>query len=250
MNLVIISGMHRSGTSMFAQLLKEAGFYLGEELLPSSPHNPDGYFEDTRIVRFHEEILSLNDTNLYLTTVPPSWDVPQRFVNRARELLEDFEVRKLAAWKDPRASLFLPFWKKLIPEAHFVFLLRPPAHVVDSLYRRGDSSLQWDGGPLLGGFRYWKAARMWLAYNQRVAEFCSNYPEDTLVVSCYEVVNKQPQIEQVLVDDWSLPVDGLPASSVYKEQYLERCSNWRAKLATGISPSVNRLWDDLLNLAI
>src|SRR5919197_2381254 len=44
---VAIVGMHRSGTSLVAQVLAKAGLYLGrtDDLIPAGPDNPDGYWE-------------------------------------------------------------------------------------------------------------------------------------------------------------------------------------------------------------
>jgi hypothetical protein len=43
----IVCGLHRSGTSMLAQLLHGAGFSLGDEtrLMPGKTDKPDGFFE-------------------------------------------------------------------------------------------------------------------------------------------------------------------------------------------------------------
>ena len=56
---VAIGGMHRSGTSMTAQLLSIMGMYLGEEsdLVPATAENPEGYWEHTAFVDVNDEIL-------------------------------------------------------------------------------------------------------------------------------------------------------------------------------------------------
>ena len=50
---VAIVGMHRSGTSMVAKLLQQAGLFLGEEadLMPPAEENPEGFFEHLGFVR-------------------------------------------------------------------------------------------------------------------------------------------------------------------------------------------------------
>src|SRR5258708_12379235 len=66
---VCITGMHRSGTSLIANLLGRCGLYLGEEddLLPPSPDNTDGYWENRRFVSLNDEIL---------LTLGSAWDSP------------------------------------------------------------------------------------------------------------------------------------------------------------------------------
>ena len=44
---VLITGMHRSGTSLVARLLAECGCFIGqpEDLMPPKPDNPEGFWE-------------------------------------------------------------------------------------------------------------------------------------------------------------------------------------------------------------
>ena len=68
---LIITGMHRSGTSFVAELFKSAGLHIGERLFPGDVGNPRGYFED-------EDILTLQRTMLAKACPPgvtgwPDW---------------------------------------------------------------------------------------------------------------------------------------------------------------------------------
>ena len=52
--------MHRSGTSMVAKLLNQAGLYLGPDdaLMPPASENPEGFFEHLAFVDLNDEIVS------------------------------------------------------------------------------------------------------------------------------------------------------------------------------------------------
>ena len=56
---IAIAGMHRSGTSMVASLLRQAGLYLGrdEEMLPPAADNPGGFWEHAEFVTLNDEVL-------------------------------------------------------------------------------------------------------------------------------------------------------------------------------------------------
>ena len=54
---VIITGMHRSGTSFLASFLREAGVDIGSDLFPADFYNPRGYFEDNEFLELDTEIL-------------------------------------------------------------------------------------------------------------------------------------------------------------------------------------------------
>src|SRR5204863_8225571 len=73
---VCIAGMHRSGTSMVAQLLKLSGLYLGQEtdMWGATPDNPEGHWEHVRLSRINEEMLNILGGGW---DCPP--DLPERF---------------------------------------------------------------------------------------------------------------------------------------------------------------------------
>ena len=61
----IILGSGRSGTSMLGGILHNAGYFMGDNLYPPSISNPKGFFENPRINRINELILSKYDINPY-----------------------------------------------------------------------------------------------------------------------------------------------------------------------------------------
>ncbi len=67
--IVCIAGAHRSGTSMLTRLLHSLGLALGpqEDLMPAAADNPEGFWENLRVVRLNDELLNL---------VGAAWDLP------------------------------------------------------------------------------------------------------------------------------------------------------------------------------
>ena len=58
--LIVVVGMHRSGTSVVTHALEAMGVKLGNKLMPpSKDNNETGFFEDLEIVTFNEEILNV-----------------------------------------------------------------------------------------------------------------------------------------------------------------------------------------------
>jgi hypothetical protein len=164
--------MHRSGTSLVAQGFADAGWTLGRDLLPPSEYNPHGYFEARSIMGFHDAVLAAMGTawwdlpGLLSRDMAPSasWDV------RARRVLADEFDESPGRWgfKDPRASLFLDFWGRVLPNAHFVFVVRHPVEVTVSLLRRGDPLGVSDPRPRS---RAVVALGLWRLYNERIVRF-------------------------------------------------------------------------------
>jgi len=153
---ICITGMHRSGTSMVAQMLHLCGLNLGpeKELSFSFASNPDGHWEHPGIRTLNDEILNEFGGGW---DWPPAWPAGwatsprlQELRSKAGEILEGFRGHDCWGWKDPRSSLTLPFWKALLPEMKFVICLRNPLEVAMSLQARGMSSYQF-------GLALWKA---------------------------------------------------------------------------------------------
>lgn len=147
---VCVLGMHRSGTSLVAGILKELGVALGpeDEFLPPNENNQRGYRELAELVEINDQIL---------TRFGGSWDNPPELPvgwADSKELapLRDRATRALGArfagsapwaWKDPRNCVTLPFWQLLVPGLRYVVCVRNPVDVADSLRSREGEGRPW-----------------------------------------------------------------------------------------------------------
>jgi hypothetical protein len=168
---VAIVGMHRSGTSMVAKLLNQAGLYLGpdEALMPPASENPEGFFEHLDFVSLNDEVL--NEAGAGWDCPPPvstDWSAPDfdRHRERARELAMPLAAHRVWGWKDPRTSLTLPFWESALGPVRVVLVVRNPLEVVTSLHRRN-------------GFSIALSLTLWQIYAERVLAATS--PEQRVV---------------------------------------------------------------------
>ena len=55
--LILVVGMHRSGTSLLGSILEALGVAMPGPLMPGDHHNPGGYFERSDITALQEELL-------------------------------------------------------------------------------------------------------------------------------------------------------------------------------------------------
>src|SRR5205823_14417138 len=55
---LVITGMHRSGTSLMASAVQQAGVDIGSELNPATRGNKRGHFEDVEFLHFHERFMA------------------------------------------------------------------------------------------------------------------------------------------------------------------------------------------------
>lgn len=140
--LVCIAGMHRSGTSMVANLLRLCGLRLGPEsdMLPAAFDNPEGFWENLHFKHLNDQILAaLGGTYDAPPPLPDGWherEILEPVREKAKAVLREITADEPAGWKDPRNSLTLPFWLSLLPRLKVIVCVRHPLHVARSERRR------------------------------------------------------------------------------------------------------------------
>lgn len=158
MEVICITGMHRSGTSVIARITNLLGIELGEEgdLIPEAADNPRGYWENASISALNQWVLE---------RMGGSWDAPPILAEgwEHSQSLDEIRVHAIeaiqkamrgartAGFKDPRASLTLPFWRTIVPVRTTVMALRHPAEVAASLRVRN-------------GIDSERSSQLWLRY--------------------------------------------------------------------------------------
>ncbi|MGC9527242.1 MAG: sulfotransferase, partial [Limnospira sp.] len=180
--VLIITGMHRSGTSLVASLLQSAGLHIGRRLMPSTEFNPKGYFENLDFFEFHLDVLRSQGVNIDGWTLQETIEVPDELLEKANQIVEQNSVSQIWGWKEPRTTLLLKFWADLLPESKFLLIYRSPWEVIDSLYRRGDEIFQEQ--PDL-------AVKYWLFYNQKVLEFYNQHTDRCVLANLQTIVGHQ-----------------------------------------------------------
>ncbi|MEM4261318.1 MAG: hypothetical protein QXG00_08795 [Candidatus Woesearchaeota archaeon] len=149
--VIVVTGMHRSGTSAMMGLLNQLGIELGSDYLNPSDDNPKGFYENKFIVELNEEILAaLNSSWDDVFLLPERWhefDVIKEYKRKLKELIvAEFSNTHIFGIKDPRISKLLPLWKSIFKELditpYFIICLRHPLEVAQSLKKRNGFSIE------------------------------------------------------------------------------------------------------------
>lgn len=143
--VVLVLGMHRSGTSALARALNLLGWGMTRKALLAREGNEGGHWESEGIVALDEELLS---------RLGASWDGWRRlpfddlgtedragWARRLRGVLAaEHPGQARVALKDPRASRLLPVWREALEgrtDLRFILAVRHPEEVLASMRARG-----------------------------------------------------------------------------------------------------------------
>ncbi len=178
--IVMVLGMHRSGTSLCSHVLSALGLDMTDNMAAPghevpAQDNPLGHWERWAIVEFHDRILRFFNRGFFSPghdfALPVAWWADPRVAEVRREITAFLEQRMgngYFGFKDPRTVRLIPMWHQIISELKLapkiVFCLRNPAQVARSLHLRDGFSL--DTGEYrwfsytVDFFRYTKSAEI------------------------------------------------------------------------------------------
>ncbi|WP_133650900.1 sulfotransferase family protein [Paraburkholderia flava] len=143
--LIVVLGMHRSGTSAITRAMEVMGAEFGDNLMPPVPGvNDKGFFEDLDVYSLNVDVMSAAGTDWHsLAPIElekiekPQLDALQ---TRAIEILRGKCRGRIFALKDPRITRLLPFWQpvfdRIAVRVVYVVTIRNPISVALSLEKR------------------------------------------------------------------------------------------------------------------
>jgi len=180
---VCIAGMHRSGTSLVANMLRICGVYLGEpgDFFGGAPDNPDGFWEHRGFAALNERALS--EMGGAWDLPPPAREIPGELSAElkayALTLAASMEGHGVWGWKDPRNCLTLRLWRALWSDMLVVIPVRNPLETAASLRKRN-------------GFSELFGLNLWAEYYWRVLDAA---PPGERIVTHYDSYFTRPEQE-------------------------------------------------------
>jgi len=209
---IILTGMHRSGTSLIASLLQRLGIDMGQRLIEADFRNPRGYHEDADFVDLQRQMVQRDLTSDDGGFPDWGWTESEatnasshaEYRPRAAELLvaRGHDGRNWG-WKDPRTTLLLDFWNDTSTEVlgcppQLVLVYRCPWEVADSVQRLADAALL--RHPSYG-------YRIWSFYNRRLLNFYRRHSERCLLISTNALLSAVDSLSPLLNDKLGIQVD-------------------------------------------
>lgn len=167
--VVVVLGMHRSGTALLANMLHYLGADMADETDVASSKNPSGFWERPDIVALHDDVLEAIrrpvDSPLHALPFPSGWwrdkklkPLKVRLTEAVRRHLA--ETNGTWGFKDPRTCRLLPLWSEVFEtlglRPQYVWAIRTPGEAAASMAAKN---------PRLRPVSPQHAEVMWLAYN-------------------------------------------------------------------------------------
>ena len=147
-HVILILGMHRSGTSALTRVVSLMGAALPKSILGKNHSNLRGHWESEVLIKSHEAFLARFDSDW------KDWQrlkMPRKTSLKAQSFIEEFQTllesefsKADDVWlvKEPRicrfASLYIDALKEASESLHSVIMVRNPLEVAASLEARDD----------------------------------------------------------------------------------------------------------------
>lgn len=234
--------MHRSGTSLAASVLAEAGLDIGVRGdVGLGVGQPRGHFEDREFYHLHEALLAAAGRSCFTAGEISGDGIPPELEARARALVAARADRPFWGWKNPRTCLYLELWERLLPEARYLLLYRHPVDVALSLWRRNtDPELQQD--PRL-------ALRSWEHHNRQLLSLRDRHPERCFVAHAPALAADLAGFVRRLREKLALPLRDGDFEALYDPKELAPSCRPSRSAWEGLMPEALALYDRLEEVA-
>ena len=249
--LLLVMGMHRSGTSLLGGVLQQLGVTLPGDMIAADIHNPQGYFEWRQVVDIQERLLI--DLDRWWPSLEGTLALPKDWLHHPATKAASWQLLKLLtdevklqsgpwAIKDPRCSRLLPLWLQLAAKLELplklLLAVRDPTGVIHSLMRRD--------GPLTG-LDANRGQQLWWRHNLEAIHAARSLSLPLTVFSFERwFSNPEVQIQDLL--------EACSEISPRPDQYRaalgtirsERCLSSEVAVTLPLLPCVRRLYKRLL----
>jgi len=239
--VLIITGMHRSTTSLISQWLRQCGLFIGE----LSPGNAYSQVEDPDFLKVHEHLLKRRH---YSTTGLVAKPVSRLTCEEVDQLKMLIDARNKEhdewGWKDARTCLFLNTYERILPFAFYLVIVRDYTATINSMVMhqqqidlrrfksiKGISRLIWKlfkMRRLKKPFEVYteRFLKIWIYYYQTILSHVRLLPEEQYFFVHYkQLVYNDTELFKKLTNEWHFSLHYSPFAGIFRKELLHRPSN-------------------------
>lgn len=234
----IISGMHRSGTSLIARLFYEAGADLGDSKQFYRPDrwNPDGYFEQPDIHAINIPLINGPWWKFAYFRLPSNKTISKRGKSFANQINKTCDRYQSKIVKETRFCLTLPAWLKYGAGGQIdkiIVCLREPIQVASSIRKRNFIPTKY-------------ALNLWYVHNKRLLENTREIP--LWFIKYHNIVNEKLFLKEMKN---AFNFFGYDFSDNELEELRKKCvkpkmNHFNVEMAGSYPHKIEKLWKELL----
>ena len=234
--VLIIVGMHRSGTSLVTQWLYKCGLHVGDHLMEASIANVQGHFEDLDFVNAHVNMLRKKRLKASGLTVYNIDNIDEQNKAELKKIIQQKNKEHDEwGWKDPRTCLFLDTYAALIPRAFYLVVIRNFEETISSLiarqYKESVKKYQHKKGVSKWIWEFYKKKRrmhslckqyaafylkVWIHYNEQILRLLKTLPETRyMVVHSALLAENDTEVYAHLTNVWNFSLHYYSFNNVY-----------------------------------
>ncbi len=248
MSLVFsVLGMHKSGTTLVAELLNSSGVSM-VETSDTRDYDDGNKCERISTNQMNKELLACGPKSslLVLQNYVPG-NKHESFQIRATAIIDEAEPEGGGLWgfKDPRTCLTHDFWVELIPDMRVICIFRSATSVREHYVRRTPQKLKKSKNGVF-------ALRAWAVYNTAVIDAFKDAQHQNRIMLSYETLLEQQSELERLSTFVGLPVKDLRRAELnrgtLKIGFAERAERLLVKIIWGLDVSAIEIQLEKLRL--
>lgn len=257
--VLILLGMHRSGTSLLTNWLWSMGLDVGQDLLKGGIGNVNGHFEDRDFHDVHESIFRKNGISYGGLQGP--LDIVLDKTDKD-QLIKNVESKNASnrqwGWKEPRTCLFLNEYKTILPEAKYLIVYRSCDDVVNSLLKRHIKlfNKNYPAYSRLNKLKFFLKKNIyhdsivknnqdafiqsWVIYNNNILKLIEELNRDQYIIcDLKKMLSRDQEIYDQISQDWGFNLKYTDFSEIFDESLISN------KTREAIS---NDSWETILRI--
>ncbi|QRM87802.1 hypothetical protein FG167_00730 [Lacinutrix sp. WUR7] len=218
--VICITGMHRSGTSLLASWLFEQGLKMDVGgLVASAVGNKKGHFEDEEIMKFQAQLIKIAKPESKGWVVKDAIQV-QGFKKGVQGILNKRESFNQWGWKDPRSVLLLNEWNTAVNDLKYIFIWREADAVINSLQKRKKRSKH-----PLDQISLKHCYQTWLHYNKEIIDFYTKNPSNCVLIKLDDFLENDKKVFDYLTNAFELNLNYKPLNTIVENTMFSEKTN-------------------------
>ncbi len=156
MSVVVVLGMHKSGTTLISKTLHHSGFCMGD-FDEKRGYDQGNQYEHEDVLNLDFEVLNCAGQRSIDLEIKESYSWTDDHLKSAKNIVQSMQSHENWGFKEPRMALIYPLWQEALPDHKIIVVYRNPYEVL----RHYGTMNRW---------ARFKTLSVWCQYNYNILE--------------------------------------------------------------------------------